>query len=414
MEFFLIIFVVLLVVQSFFSIITMTYGWHSKEIIDEFKAPNKILPPLKTFSFLLPARNEEAVIKDTILSLHRIEYPKNKYEIIIILVPEDQKTYDIASETIKNYNITNAKILIVGSLPKCKPHSLNVALSSASGEIICIIDAEDEISTKLLNYANTTFINKECEVLQCGVQLMNYNSQWFSTLSILEYFYWFKSSLLYFSKEKIMPLGGNSIFIKKTILNDVGGWDEECLTEDADLGVRLALKDVNISVLYDSQSCTKEETPENLKDYIKQRTRWTQGFFQILVKGDWKNLNTIRKKIHALYFLLWPIFQILITVYFLLSTFVFLFIKLNLYLSLFLAIPLFLILIQLGLLIIGLWIFTKNYNLKFYWYLPLKIILTYFPYQMILTLATTRAIWRNLMGLKNWEKTFHANKHRIN
>jgi glycosyltransferase XagB len=170
----------------------------------------------------------------------------------------------VAKTTIENNRIPNAKILVSRTLPKSKSHSLNEALKIAKGEILCVVDAEDEINDQILQLANTTFLNKKCDILQCGVQLMNYNSQWFSTLSILEYFFWFKSSLLYFSREKITPLGGNSIFFYKEQLREIGGWDESCLTEDADLGIRFALKKAKLSILYDAKTSTREETPENI------------------------------------------------------------------------------------------------------------------------------------------------------
>jgi glycosyltransferase XagB len=412
MDLLLIILNTLVLGQSLFTIITMTYAWFSRDTIEEFKAPTEFLLPSKTFSLLIPARNEEAVIADTLLSLSKINYPNNLYEIILILVPEDTGTYSIANQTIIANNITNARILVSPSEPKCKSHSLNVALKESKGEVICIFDAEDEVSPTILNLANTIFNKKQCEVLQCGVQLMNYNSQWFSSLSILEYFFWFKSSLLYFSKRGIMPLGGNTIFMNRSKLIEVGGWDEKCLTEDADLGIRMSLANANMTVVYDAPSSTREETPENIQDYLKQRTRWIQGFFQIFRKMDWAKLPTLSQKIHAVYFLLWPAFQVLIILYFVTSLAVLPFLKVPLLISLYSSIPFFLLLTQICLLVIGMWIFTREYKLKFPWYMPFKILLTFVPYQFVLTIASIRALYREIKGITNWEKTTHTNVHR--
>jgi glycosyltransferase XagB len=412
MEIILILINTLVLAQSLFTLLTMTYAWHSKDIIEEFKSPDEFSPPSKTFSLLIPARNEEAVIADTILSLSRINYPRNLFEIIIILVPEDIATNKIAQSTINSNNISNARILLTNTLPKSKSRSLNEALKVAKGEIICIFDAEDEVSPSILNLANTVYANKQCEVLQCGVQLMNYNAKWFSALSILEYFFWFKSSLLYFSKQNIMPLGGNTIFITRSRLQEVNGWDESCLTEDADLGIRLSIAKAKMTVIYDAQSSTKEETPENISDYIKQRTRWIQGFFQIFRKMEWTKLPTLKQKYYALYFLLWPAFQLLIVLYLIVSLVVFPFLKISLLVSLYSSIPMFLLSTQMIILILGMWTFTREYKLKFPWYMPFKIILSFIPYQFVLTVAAFRALYRELKGVTNWEKTAHANIHR--
>jgi glycosyltransferase XagB len=412
MNYFILLFTTIIIIQAFYTLIIMTYAWKDEDEVIKNNKKRIFIEPKLSFTLILPARNEELVIADTLLSLANIDYPKNLYEIIVALEPDDNETYTIAKKTIDNKSISNARVLITDKLPKGKPTSLNESLKVAKGEVICIIDAEDEVSSRLLSLANTTMVAENSDVLQGGVQLMNYNSQWFSTLSILEYFFWFKSSLHYFANCKIIPLGGNTVFIKKQLLIDCGGWDQYCLTEDADLGVRLSVKGAKISVVYDENNTTKEETPEDVKSYIKQRTRWIQGFYQIFMKGDWLKLKNFNQKFQAIYFLLWPLFQIMITYYFIISLLFFPFLKLNLFISLYSAIPLFLLLIQIGFLIIGLWMFTRAYNLKFYWYLPLKVIVFYFPYQVILSIASVRALYREIRGDVNWEKTAHKNIHR--
>ena len=90
---------------------------------------------------------------------------------------------------------------------------------------------------------------------------MNYNDRSFSALNVLEYFFWFKSRMHYHSAVGMVPLGGNTVFIRRDLLERMGGWDEHCLTEDADVGLRLSAAGVAMRVVYDGAYVTREETP---------------------------------------------------------------------------------------------------------------------------------------------------------
>ena len=115
-------------------------------------------------------------------------------------------------------------------------------------------------------------------VVQSGVQLMNFNDHWFGIHNCLEYFFWFKSRLHFYAQVGMIPLGGNTVFVRRELLERVKGWDEHCLTEDADIGLRLSVLGERIRVVYDSQHVTREETPDSVASFIRQRTRWQQGF----------------------------------------------------------------------------------------------------------------------------------------
>jgi cellulose synthase/poly-beta-1,6-N-acetylglucosamine synthase-like glycosyltransferase len=156
----------------------------------------------------------------------------------------------------------------------------------AKGDIVTIFDAEDEPHPDILQVINTTFLNEAVDVVQSGVQLMNHNSKWFCFLNVLEYFFWFKSSLHFFARCGMTPLGGNTVFVRRPLMQQLGGWDHTTLTEDADLGIRLCIAKARVRILYDDEFVTKEETPHTIEQFIKQRTRWNQGFIQILLGED--------------------------------------------------------------------------------------------------------------------------------
>jgi len=71
---------------------------------------------------------------------------------------------------------------------------------------------------------------------------MNHRSSWFSARNALEYYFWFKSRLHLHSRIGFIPLGGNTVFVRRPLLEAAGGWDNDCLAEDCDLGARLSAR----------------------------------------------------------------------------------------------------------------------------------------------------------------------------
>ena len=391
----------------------MLYGWSSPESQEVTGSPKKFLDPKVTFSVLIPARHEEKVIADTVKCLNSMNYPKNLYEVLVLCRTEDIKTINVAQKQINELGNPNIKLVTFDSDPINKPHSLNVGLENAKNQVVTIFDAEDEPHPDLLNAINTVYLKENPDIIQSGVQLMNYDSKWFAALNVLEYYFWFKSGLHFFSKYcHAAPLAGNSVFFKRELLNKVNGWDENCLTEDADIGIRLEKIGAKIRVIYDEDYATREETPHDVASFIKQRTRWNQGFIQILFKGDWVNLPQFRQQIISIYIFTAPILNALLLLYIPIGLYIAVTQKLPLFLTLVSYGPFYLMLFQLSIYGIGLYKFTKGYGLRFSVFMILHLIISYYPYQILLTLSAFRALFRELFGKIAWEKTKHLNYHR--
>lgn len=121
---------------------------------------------------------------------------------------------------------------------KNRPDKLNYGLKFANKKIVVIFDAEDNPHKDIFNVVNTVMLRDDTDVVQSGVQLMNFRSKWFSALNVLKYFFWFKSVLHLFIQNGVVVLGGNTIFFKKNLLKKIGVWDSKMLTEDANIGIR--------------------------------------------------------------------------------------------------------------------------------------------------------------------------------
>lgn len=402
-----------LMLQGSLALFFMMYAWEVPERVEANRAPIKFSDPHHSFTVLLPARHEELVIADTIRSAAAIDYPEDKKEVLVLVNEDgDEETVRIAQETIKSIGKENIRLITFTGHPINKPKGLNIGLKSATKDIVTIFDAEDEVHPDLFRVINTVFVERKSDVIQSGVQLMNYWSSWFALFNVLEYFFWFKSSLHCFAVGGMIPLGGNTVFLKRSWLKRVDGWDEQCLTEDADIGLRLSLLGAKTSIVYDEKYATREETPATIYDFLKQRTRWNQGFIQILFKGDWLKLPTFRQKFLAFYVFSWPIFQgilfILMPVSFLIAGTV----EMTPFLSVFSNVPTYLLIIFLIVFNLGLHDFIKNYSFRYSPLLILKTITFFIPFVALLGLAAFRAAYREIIGNNTWEKTTHLNIQR--
>jgi glycosyltransferase XagB len=406
---------ILLTIQSAYTLYLMLYTWDQPEAHRRAKAPAVFLEPQKSFTVMLPARHEEDVIQTTIERVVRANYPTELLEVVVICKTDDEGTISKAEEKIASLRaegVTNVRVLTFSTPPTNKPHGLNVGLRATSHEVVTIFDSEDDIHPDIFNVINTVMLQESVNVVQSGVQLMNYESNWYSTLNVLEYFFWFKSRLHYHAKAGMTPLGGNTVFFARHVLVAAGGWDESNLTEDADVGIRISSMHEPVRIVYDDRYVTREETPPTLDHFIRQRTRWSQGFLQTLMKGEWARLPSFEQRLLAIYTLAFPSIQTVLGLYVLVSVATMFTVKTDVLIAIVLSFPLYLLVGHLLLAIIGLYEFADAHQLKPSWKTPLVMTLTYLPYQWVLSYASIRATIRELRGINNWEKTAHVGAHR--
>jgi len=171
----------------------------------------------------------------------------------------------------------------------------------------------------------------------------------------------------------------------------LGGWDERNLTEDADMGIRISVMQEKVRVVYDDRYVTKEETPPTLNHFIRQRTRWNQGFLQTLKKGDWLELPTLEQKLLALYTLAFPFFQSLLGLYVPVSFWMMFNVKVPVVLAIILLLPMYFLLAHYVISVVGLYEFAEAHGLKPSWVFPAKMLISYMPYQWVLGFAAVRA-----------------------
>jgi glycosyltransferase XagB len=399
--------------QSLYSGYLKLYSWN-RDLRHLYGAPSKFVAPHKSFTVLLPARHEENVIAHTIKGIATANYPQELLEIVVVCRRDDPATIAATQHEIlelKTLGHHNIRLIIFSDFPINKPHGCNVALRCTRNQVVTLFDAEDQIHPDIFNVVNTIMVREGNRVVQAGVQLMNFDSTWFSIHNVLEYFFWFKSTLYYYAKVGLIPLGGNTVFFERNLLEQLGGWDETCLTEDADIGIRLSVRREQVRVVYEDRYVTKEETPPTVEQFIKQRSRWNQGFLQIFKRGDYLDLPW-QQRLIAIYTLTFPLLQALGLVYIPLSIYAILYVKVFTPIALYLCIPGYLLFGHVILSLIALYEFSTAHRLKVGPFDYIALILTFIPYQILLGVSAIRGAWREISGNTVWEKTEHVNAHR--
>jgi glycosyltransferase XagB len=385
------------------------HAWKTPSTFEATRYEGRVNDPRLSFSIIVPARHEEDVLAGTLSRLVALNHPA--VEILVVVGDDDEGTRAIAQSASEGQP-DRLRVLIDHGRPKNKPKALNTALPECRGDIVGVIDAEDEVHPALLHHVEACFRRTGAEVVQCGVQLVNYRSRWYSPRAALEYFFWFRSRLHFQSGWRFVPLAGNTVFVRRDLLEAIGGWDPNCLTEDCDLGARLAKVRARVTVAHDPMLATREEAPESVRSLLRQRTRWDQGFLQILRKGDWRCLPTRSERLVAWYTLAMPFLQALTGIMFPLSVVAILWLKAPMIVTLLTFVPGFLTLVTLAVESAGFKEFCVIYGFRPRWKDYVRVVAGTFPYQMLLAGAACRAVVREFRGVRNWEKTPHQGSHR--
>jgi glycosyltransferase XagB len=387
----------------------MLHAWRDPETYRATGFAHEGGLPALSFSLLVPARHEEAVLEETLEQMQRLDYPA--FEVIVIVGHDDPGTAALARAMAKRFP-DRFRVVVDHNWPKNKPKALNTALPFCAGEITGVFDAEDEVDRRLLRTVDRAFRATGADVLQGGVQLINFRSSWFSLRNCLEYFFWFRSRLHLQERHRFIPLAGNTMFARTDVLRAVGGWDPECLAEDCELGVRLSALGAGVSVCYDPYLVTREETPDTLWALLKQRTRWNQGFLQVLRKGEWRRLPMRRQRLLARYTLAQPFLQAFAGLAIPLGILTAVLAKVPVGVALITFLPAVPTLAMMIFEVVGFRDFCRVYYTRPRITDYLRLVLSAPLYQLVLAAAACRAVARELRGLRGWEKTSHSGAHR--
>ncbi len=403
---------VTLTTYGLFTLWLMLSAWDRPARLRATAGPQRFREPRLSFTVLIPARDEELVIGETIAQVADANYPPELLEIIVICQRDDPRTLGAVQRHTGHVGPGRARLVIYDEAPFNKPHALNVGFASAHGDVVTVFDAEDDVHPDIFNVMNTVMLEERVGVVQGGVQLMNFKEHWFSAFNCVEYFFYFRSRLHFNASIGMVPLGGNTVSMRRELVERVGGWDESCLTEDADIGVRLSALGEPIRVVYDSRWVTREETAHSRRALVKQRTRWCQGFLQIFLKGDWRRLRGKRRRALAAATFGQPILDGLLITFVPLIPLALIYLKLPVLAAMITLTPLYVVGLQLLAGTLGLIEFGRLYGERVPVHLVARMPFTYLACQWLIGYSAARAIVRLARGRSDWEKTEHRGAHR--
>lgn len=229
------------------------------------------------YSVIAPLRAEARVVDQLLSAIERLNYPAEKLDVIIAVEADDDDTR--AAITARKHRIPLTVIPVPPGGPCTKPKALNVALPFARGRFTVIYDAEDRPERNQLRAALRAFRSAGTQLACVQARLcIDTKTSWLARYFTAEYaghFDVFLPKLVALGLP--LPLGGSSNHFRTATLREVGGWDPYNVTEDADLGMRLARFGYRTGVI---DSTTYEEAPVDVRRWLGQRTRWFKGWMQ--------------------------------------------------------------------------------------------------------------------------------------
>jgi glycosyltransferase XagB len=237
---------------------------------------------LPLYTILVPLYREAGGVPDLVRALSAMDYPKTRLQILLVVEDDDGETVAAAEALCAEpFEI----VRVPPGLPRTKPKAANYALGFARGEFLVIYDAEDRPDPDQLRKAVAAFRRAPRRTACLQARLVPYNlDSWLVKLFWIDFDLWFGIYLPGLERLGVpIPLGGTSNHFRAAVLREVSAWDPFNVTEDADLGLRLAEFGYRVAML---DSATYEEMPSRPRAWIGQRSRWLKGYMQTwLVHG---------------------------------------------------------------------------------------------------------------------------------
>ncbi|WP_245749269.1 glycosyltransferase family 2 protein [Jannaschia pohangensis] len=231
---------------------------------------------LPCISILVPLHREPSIAGPLTERLSRLDYPRELLDICLVVEADDRQTLDALERS--NLPRWMRVIPVPDGRPRTKPRAMNYALNFARGSIVGIYDAEDAPAPDQLLTVATRFRTAPANVacLQGRLDYYNPMRNWMSRCFTIEYANWFRLVLPGIARlGLVVPLGGTTLFFRRRAIETVGGWDAHNVTEDADLGVRLARMGFRTEII---DTTTLEEANASPIAWVKQRSRWMKGY----------------------------------------------------------------------------------------------------------------------------------------
>lgn len=280
---------------------------------------NREVPPLPDeapfVTLMVPAHNEGKVIVQTVESLLSLDYPQDRYEIIVINDNSSDNSSELLARLQAKHKDRHLIVMNTDNVTggKGKSNALNIGFNQSRGEYIAIYDADNTPEKTALRYlvgeiAHDPALgavigkfrtrNRFASLLTRFINIETLSFQWMAQAGRWKLF-------------KLCTIPGTNFIMRREIIEKIGGWDVKAIAEDTEISFRIYMMGYRIK--FQPKSVTWEQEPQTLNVWFKQRTRWAKGNIYVIVKNVPLLFRRSAKRIHfdLLYFL---------SIYFLLLT----------------------------------------------------------------------------------------------
>ncbi|QND51855.1 glycosyltransferase [Phyllobacterium sp. 628] len=240
--------------------------------------PNISVGELPVYTVMIALYREAEIVPQLIDAVTRLNWPQSKLQVLLLCESDDHPTLDALRCEPLPYGFS--VVPISGPGPRTKPRALNYGLQLARGDLLVVYDAEDRPHPDQLLEAFHYFSANDGKLgcLQAPLMITNPHESVISRLFAFEYAAHFHGFLPWLAQHRlVLPLGGSSNHFRYECLVEAGGWDPYNVTEDAELGTRLARHGYRTDMI---SLPTVEDAPTEIDVWFRQRTRWFKGWMQ--------------------------------------------------------------------------------------------------------------------------------------
>lgn len=244
-----------------FFYITILIKLKTKKAIEKYKE--------RTVTFIVPAYNRQDTLKKCIESIENLDYPKNKIKIIIVDDGSKDNTLKVAKNLEKKYS----NIFVLTKKNGGKASAINFGIKKVKTELIAVLDADSFVEKNALNQAMPHFMDDYTGSVTFRLKPTN-TSRLIEKMQYVEYTLagLYRKVMGHMNALPVTP--AFSIF-RKEVFEKYGGFDENNITEDFEMGLRIQANHHNVGYVANSYALT--EVPNTLVKWAKQRLRWSYG-----------------------------------------------------------------------------------------------------------------------------------------
>jgi hypothetical protein len=238
--------------------------------------PPPSIARLPVVSVMVALYREDRIAQRLLRRLDRLDYPRALLDVLLVVEEDDHVTRAALART--DLASWMRIVVVPRGAVRTKPRALNHALTACRGSIVGVYDAEDAPEADQIRRVVERFHARGAEVacLQGRLDYYNPGTNWLARAFTIEYAAWFRVILPGLERLGLpVPLGGTTLFFRRKALEDLGAWDAWNVTEDADLGLRLARAGLRTEVI---DTTTLEEANCRALPWVRQRSRWIKGY----------------------------------------------------------------------------------------------------------------------------------------